>query len=107
MTMATIIPKERRPVFVAYRGELLKAEYRPRDILLCDMDGAEADPTGTARRLILSCLASWNVESGGQRYPITEASIRILPDKLVLDLAVAITADLRVILAAARVKGAA
>jgi hypothetical protein len=86
----------RRPVELRYAGKTIVCRYRPGDITLRDYDGAATDPLGTARRLIRSCLASWTLKDAGRNpYPITEGSIAVLPDRLVLDLAAAIATDMQ------------
>jgi hypothetical protein len=91
----------RRPVELRYAGKTIVARYRPNDITIRDYDGADVDPLGTARRLILSCLASWTLKDLGRNpYPITARSIAVLPDRLVLDLAAAIAQDMQAHLAA-------
>jgi hypothetical protein len=92
----------RRTLTVATRRGGLTVTYRPSDILLTDFDGAELDPHGAARRLIVSCVARWGIAGNAEgRYPITNAAVGKLPSWLVLDIALAITRDYRSLEAAA------
>jgi len=68
---------------------------------LSDYEGAETDPIGTAVRLIVSSVARWDIlTKAGVRHPITPASVRELPAWLVLDIAGAIAADVRLLVVA-------